>query len=411
MAAMTSSILDALTRSLGSAAFAKAAATYGESEPAVTKGFTVAVASVLAPLVARAGDMQFIRTLLGMVREVPADVTLLDEPDRLFNRPARAVEETGPIAMLRSLVFGGNPQTITSAISKAAGVKPSTAASLLAVALPTVLGYLSRLVTRENLDAGGLGRRLAAERTPLVAVLPASLVSLLSTDDDPSRLSVPAVGEVRDTYDQTAVDPARKISGLSSGTALNTWIAAAVFAILALGALYALLGRQPRGPEDTPGTPGAIGTAGYLARVLPDGTNLRFPAESTETKLIAFVETSAPVDRETWYEFDRVTFETDSATLRPQSREQLANIAAILKAYPTVRIKIGGYTDNSGDAVANVRLSQARAESVMNGLRDMGVTTSRLEAEGYGNQHPVADNATAEGRARNRRVALRVTER
>ena len=104
-----------------------------------------------------------------------------------------------------------------------------------------------------------------------------------------------------------------------------------------------------------------------------------------------------PLGRETWYELDRITFETDSATLRPQSREQLSNVAAILKAYPPVRIKIGGYTDNSGDAAANVRLSQARAEAVLNELRTMGVTASRLEAEGYGQAHPVADNATPGG--------------
>ena len=65
--AITSSILDALTRSLGSAAFAKAAATYRESEPAVTKAFTVSVASVLAPLVARAGDAAFLSRLIGMI--------------------------------------------------------------------------------------------------------------------------------------------------------------------------------------------------------------------------------------------------------------------------------------------------------------------------------------------------------
>ena len=123
------------------------------------------------------------------------------------------------------------------------------------------------------------------------------------------------------------------------------------------------------------------------------------------------IEANTPIDRETWYELDRITFETDSATLRPQSREQLANIAAILKAYPSVRVKIGGYTDNSGDAATNLRLSQARAETVLNELRTMGVAASRLEAEGYGQAHPVADNATAEGRATNRRVALRLTER
>ena len=108
---------------------------------------------------------------------------------------------------------------------------------------------------------------------------------------------------------------------------------------------------------------------------------------------------------------ERTTFETDSATLRPQSREQLSNIAAILKAYPSIRVKIGGYTDNSGDAAANQRLSQSRAERVMNELGAMGVSPSRLEAEGYGAQHPIADNATTEGRAKNRRVALRATSR
>ena len=111
------------------------------------------------------------------------------------------------------------------------------------------------------------------------------------------------------------------------------------------------------------------------------------------------------------YEFDRITFQTDAATLRPQSREQLSNIAAILKAYPPVRLKIGGYTDNSGDAAANLRLSQARAETVMTELANMGVARSRLEAEGYGAQHPIADNATQEGRAKNRRVALSATAR
>lgn len=397
---MTSSILDSLTRSLGSTAYTQAANTYGESDPAVTKGFTVAVATVLAPLVARAGNMQFMRGLLDMTREVPADVTLLDEPERLFNRPPRALEETGPVALLRSLVFGGNPETINNGISRASGVKPSTAAAFFSVALPTVLGYLSRLVVRENLDAAGLGRRLAAERVPLVAVLPAYFGSLLSPAD------VAAVEPVRERHQGPRVSvPA---PGLSKGSSSNGWMAAAVVAVLAVIGLYAMFGRGDRSVE---GTPGAVGTAGYINRVLPDGTNLRFPAESTEARFLSFLEGGTPVDRETWYEFDRITFETDSATLRPQSREQLANIAAILKAYPSARVKIGGYTDNSGDASANLALSQSRAQTVANQLRDLGVASNRLDAEGYGNQHPIADNATADGRARNRRVALRATQK
>ncbi len=119
--------------------------------------------------------------------------------------------------------------------------------------------------------------------------------------------------------------------GLSKGASSNGWVAAAIVALLAVIGLYAMFGRSGRGVE---GTPGAVGTAGYIDRVLPDGTNLRFPAESTEARFLSFLEGGTPVDRETWYEFDRITFETDSATLRPQSREQLANIAAILKALP-----------------------------------------------------------------------------
>ena len=89
----------------------------------------------------------------------------------------------------------------------------------------------------------------------------------------------------------------------------------------------------------------------------------------------------------------------------------MQNIADILSSYPTVRIKIGGYTDNVGDPSANQRLSEARAQRVMTELITLGVNALRLEAEGYGEQHPLADNATSEGRARNRRTAVRITER
>jgi outer membrane protein OmpA-like peptidoglycan-associated protein len=89
----------------------------------------------------------------------------------------------------------------------------------------------------------------------------------------------------------------------------------------------------------------------------------------------------------------------------------LRNTAAILKAYPQVRVKIGGYADNSGDPAANRRLSEERAMAVMTALKDNGIAPDRLEAEGYGDQHPITDNSTPDGRARNRRVAIRVTSR
>ena len=86
-------------------------------------------------------------------------------------------------------------------------------------------------------------------------------------------------------------------------------------------------------------------------------------------------------------------------------------MAAILKAFPTVELKLGGYTDNTGDAAANLKLSDDRAKNVMARLVEMGVAASRLQAEGYGQEHPVADNSTDLGKAMNRRIDVRVTKK
>ena len=123
------------------------------------------------------------------------------------------------------------------------------------------------------------------------------------------------------------------------------------------------------------------------------------------------IESSKPVDNDTWFDFDRLLFATGSATLEPASHEQLSNIAAIMKAYPKVKIKLGGYTDNTGDPAANLKLSDDRAKNVMAELVKLGVDPSRMEAKGYGEDHPVGDNKTEEGRQLNRRISLRLTEK
>jgi outer membrane protein OmpA-like peptidoglycan-associated protein len=139
---------------------------------------------------------------------------------------------------------------------------------------------------------------------------------------------------------------------------------------------------------------------------------LNIPANGVESKLVAFIEDPGRnVDRETWFSFDRLEFETASAQLRPTSQEQLRNVAEILKAYPQVNVKIGGYTDNVGDDASNLKLSGERATNTMNEIANLGIDKSRLEAEGYGEQFPVADNATEEGRQRNRRIDIRVTKK
>lgn len=109
-----------------------------------------------------------------------------------------------------------------------------------------------------------------------------------------------------------------------------------------------------------------------------------------------------------WYNFDRVFFETGKATLTPESVGQLRNVVALLRAYPTARIKIGGYTDSTGTYKVNKQLSEARARTAWASLVEMGVSPSRIEARGYGPRYGIAPNSTEEGRAMNRRLSVKV---
>jgi len=130
-----------------------------------------------------------------------------------------------------------------------------------------------------------------------------------------------------------------------------------------------------------------------------------------ELGLLASIQSDKPLDKTTWFDFDRLLFETGKSVLKPESQKQLKNIVEILKAFPKVNLKVGGYTDNTGDANANLKLSADRAASVAQELVKMGIADARLDAEGYGDQYPVGDNATEEGRAKNRRISLRITQK
>ena len=149
---------------------------------------------------------------------------------------------------------------------------------------------------------------------------------------------------------------------------------------------------------------------------LPDGAKLKIGAGSSEAKLVNFLkDASAHVDTadktKGWISLDRLYFESGKAALTATSKTQLQNIAAILKAYPTVELKLGGYTDNTGNAESNLQLSDSRAKAAMASLVSFGTAAERLKAEGYGQEHPIAKNDSQAGMALNRRIDVRVTKK
>ncbi len=405
---MSTSLIDTLGSLITPASVGSLAGQLGESEAAAGRGLQAAGSSILAGLVSHLRDSGSMRQIFDLLGSRANDPGILDNLGGFLGAgpPSGALGDLG--GKLLSAVFGARAEAVGDTIARTSGVGAKSASRLLAMAAPLVMAVLGREIKRGGLDLGGLTALLAGQKDDILRAAPAGLGSLLGLSD------IPRVGAGVAVNAAAARPAARRWF----------WPAAAALAVIAL-LLY--FGRGRNAPEPISSTMGddAVGAMSEAAaaaadatgrlgaavtRRLADGLELVVPERGIESQVVAYIEDpNRPVDRTTWFDFDRLTFETGSATIRPASQEQLDNIAAILRAYPAVRLKIGGYTDNTGDRAANLRLSQDRADAVRDALIAKGINGTRIEAEGYGDQFPVGDNSTEEGRAQNRRIALRVT--
>ncbi len=147
---------------------------------------------------------------------------------------------------------------------------------------------------------------------------------------------------------------------------------------------------------------------------LPNKQMLEASKGGMEDKLVEYIKSdAAPAGNQVWFDFDNVNFDVSSAQLTAESNAQLQNVANILKAYPKVKVKVGGYTDNTGDSTGNMKLSQARADAIANALIKYNVPPAQIVgAEGYGSQFAkVPASASDQERAKDRRMSLSVREK
>lgn len=393
---MAASIIDNVMGFLGPQIAGPLAATMGESADTIQRGLQGGAAAMLSGLAAKADEPGFLGQIFGMITNPANTPAALSG---LTSNMGAAVAGGSPLTDLGgrflSSIFGSRMSSVTDAMSQFSGLGASKASTLLSMAAPLVLGGLGKYVRDNNVNAAGLGSELKSEGPTLQRFLPAGFRNMFSG----------ASSMVSSAASQAAATT-------------NRWLWPVVLlAALVLAALWFF--NRSRAPvregmqtAENAASSGASALGDFFKTKLPNGVELNIPQFGVENKLLAFIQdTSKPVDETTWFNFDRVLFDTDKATLQPSSEEQLNNIAEIMKAYPNVHVKIGGYTDNTGDPTANQALSEARAKNVMAALVNKGVDPSRLEAQGYGDQYPVGDNSTEEGRAKNRRIALRVTQK
>ncbi len=151
---------------------------------------------------------------------------------------------------------------------------------------------------------------------------------------------------------------------------------------------------------------GAFNTIDEAAKKTLDG--ITFVSGSAGDQMMTFIKNG--FKGEPTFTFKNLSFDTGSANISGSSTGEVDNIAAILKAYPSIRIAIEGYTDNTGNADANMSLSKARADAVKDRLVTQGVQAERMTSAGFGTSNPIASNDTEEGRAQNRRIEIKLVK-
>jgi outer membrane protein OmpA-like peptidoglycan-associated protein len=406
-------LLDQVSSEFGGDALNRIASTIGESPGKIKTALSDILPALLGGLAGKAQTKEGAHELLDVIHRDHLDTEkyehvadAIKEPNALGN----LMNAGGP---LLDTVLPGKSGAVSDWVASHSGINPASSKSLMSMVLPLVLGWVGRRVGGGG--ESGLTNMLGKPQNFLEDA-PGALAGMLGMGG-----AAAGAGAARATVSE--FEQRGQQYAAAAPTRSRKWL---VPLLVVLG-LIALLGYfmsrrtpvQPTAPlatETAPATPTAPavtagpGLGAFIDKKLPNGTTLHIPANGVENKLIAFIEDgSQQVNPATWFRFDRLEFDTNASTLKASSQEQLRNIAEIMKAYPQVKMKFGGYTDNTGNPQQNVQLSGARATSAMNQVVAQGVDASRMTAEGYGEQNPIADNATDEGRQRNRRVAISVT--
>jgi OmpA-OmpF porin, OOP family len=400
---MPDSYFSSLSNLFPTSAVQSIASHFGASERTVLSGLQSSIAAVLGGLAQKSNDKGFIGQITQLATSTPENAaTSALAHDALTNPNSSSLSGAN---QLLSGIFGGKLGSITDALSSQTGLRSTAISSLLALGGTTVLSLLGNKFRDGSLNAGSLPAFLQKESAALQAHLPVGF----------------STGPAAVTTHKVEVNPVvAQAVQVEKSRSFLPWLLGLLVAALLLG--YWWFHSRPE--------PVAVATPAPIVAPLPpkitssygvdlgslvdaklcDGSVLRVPERGMESKLIAFIEDPAhQLDKTSWFDFDRLLFDTDSATLQPQSTDQLNNVAATLKACPNAHLTVGGYTDNTGDPAHNQKLSQDRANSVVAQLETAGIAPNRLVAKGYGDHNPVGDNSTEDGRALNRRISVLVT--
>jgi outer membrane protein OmpA-like peptidoglycan-associated protein len=428
---MSLNIIDLIKGQLGSAFVSQAASQLGESEAGTSK----AISGLLPVIVGGLANNSDNPAVLDSISNASSEGFLGNLSD--------TGADNSMISGLLTSIFGDKLSGIINTIATYAGISNNSSSSLLNLVTGATVGSIGKYAADNNLDRSGISTLLDDQKGVVSTLLPAGLsLASLNVGDWAKRYEFDNdQDEIKPvTYEEPKVEVTRSVTDggtfpdrptSSEGGSIWKWL----LPLLLLIAAGYFLWKQCEKKETTTTTTvsgDSLNTVNDTMSTQNDtttmtttkvdedidlnGTALKGYKGGMEDQMIRFLQSdgykNAKDDsalKDSWYDFDHVNFKINSSNaLEAGSEGQLQNLVAILKAYPDAKIKIGGYTDKTGDEAKNLKLSTDRANFIKDWLTKQGVGSQVLGAEGYGGKFATVDaSASNEERAVDRKMSVR----
>jgi OmpA-OmpF porin, OOP family len=432
---MAYNLIDNLQTAVTNANLAQKMGVYlGEDASAIKAGIDFAIPTLVGFMAKKSINIEGAGSLLNVIRTGNHTGNILNTLSSLFDGRTnmRNYTEGGNKAVQAYL--GEDSTKILGLLNKSASFKKdNTASILLNLTTPIVLSAISKQITLQDLPVSGLRDFMKEQSGYVSSMLPKGVAEILGvTETEPKKKPVVADTESKKSIKEAVLPRETVDRSDAEPFPLRTtmvWLGG-ICAVIALGyGAMKLMGSAPKSDSNlaqqiektatpdpvihplsdtvkaaaaTP-APAAPAVGGVL---LADGVTLNVPKGSFEEELVNVVRNPADSTyRNRWFILDRSPFDGETANLKPEAAAQLQNLASIMKAYPRMSIKIGGFLDIAGHK-ANPKLASLRSISVFRELLKYGVLRKNLRADGYGSTMAIASNDTEEGRIKNRRVAI-----
>lgn len=440
---MSLNVIDLIKGQLGPALVSQAAAQFGESESGISKAIGGLLPAVVGGLANNADNPG----VVDAITKASSSGILGNLLGGSSNNPI--------ITNLLSSLFGDKIGGLVNSIASFSGISNNSAGSLLNLVTGATVGTVGKYAADNNLGASGISSLLNDQKGIISSLLPAGL-SLASfglgaenwfgqakeTVSSVASTTRDNIAEDVATARENVTERAREVreqfennnNNNQGGGSIWKWLLPLLLLIAAAYFLWKQCEKKETTTtttttSDSATTGSTTDTASVAGTATPapattrtdenidlNGVMLKGYKGGMEDQMIAFLKSdgykNAADDsalKDKWYDFDHVNFKIGKSNeLEAGSQGQLDNLVAILKAFPDAKIKIGGYTDKTGDEAKNVKLSKERAEYIKAALVKAGVGAQVLEAEGYGSKFAKVDASASDAeRAADRKMAVR----